>query len=37
MLRALYDHLGVSRGVIVQASCHGTDNAAMLDCIASDP
>jgi 2-pyrone-4,6-dicarboxylate lactonase len=23
--------------VIVQASCHGTDNAAMLDCIASDP
>jgi 2-pyrone-4,6-dicarboxylate lactonase len=23
--------------VIVQASCHGTDNRAMLDCIASDP
>ncbi len=37
MLRALYDHLGVERAVIVQASCHGTDNAAMLDCIASDP
>jgi len=37
MLRALHDHLGVSRAVIVQASCHGTDNAAMLDCIASDP
>ena len=36
-LRALHDHLGVSRAVIVQASCHGTDNAAMLDCIASDP
>ena len=37
MLRALHDHLGVDRAVIVQASCHGTDNAAMLDCIASDP
>ena len=37
MLRALHDHLGVERAVIVQASCHGTDNAAMLDCIASDP
>ncbi len=23
--------------MIVQASCHGTDNSAMLDCIASDP
>ncbi len=30
-------HLGIDRAVIVQASCHGTDNAAMLDCIASDP
>jgi predicted TIM-barrel fold metal-dependent hydrolase len=37
MLRALHDHLGVSRAVIVQASCHGSDNRAMLDCIASDP
>ncbi|MDO8877404.1 MAG: amidohydrolase family protein [Pseudolabrys sp.] len=37
MLRALHDFLGVGRAVIVQASCHGTDNAAMLDCIASDP
>jgi 2-pyrone-4,6-dicarboxylate lactonase len=37
MLRALHDHLGIDRAVIVQASCHGTDNAAMLDCIASDP
>jgi 2-pyrone-4,6-dicarboxylate lactonase len=37
MLRALHDHLGVDRAVIVQASCHGIDNAAMLDCIASDP
>jgi 2-pyrone-4,6-dicarboxylate lactonase len=37
MLRALHDHLGVERAVIVQASCHGIDNAAMLDCLASDP
>ena len=37
MLAALHAHLGVERAVIVQASCHGTDNAAMLDCIASDP
>jgi 2-pyrone-4,6-dicarboxylate lactonase len=37
MLTALHAHLGVGRAVIVQASCHGTDNAAMLDCIASDP
>ena len=37
MLRALHDHLRISRAVIVQASCHGIDNAAMLDCIASDP
>ena len=37
MLRALHDHLGIGRAVIVQASCHGTDNRAMLDCIASDP
>ncbi len=36
-LAALHAHLGVDRAVIVQASCHGTDNAAMLDCIASDP
>jgi 2-pyrone-4,6-dicarboxylate lactonase len=37
MLAALHAHLGLARAVIVQASCHGTDNAAMLDCIASDP
>jgi 2-pyrone-4,6-dicarboxylate lactonase len=37
MLTALHAHLGIERAVIVQASCHGTDNAAMLDCIASDP
>jgi 2-pyrone-4,6-dicarboxylate lactonase len=37
MLAALHSHLGIERAVIVQASCHGTDNRAMLDCIASDP
>ena len=26
-------HLGVTRAVIVQASCHGTDNTAMLDAL----
>jgi predicted TIM-barrel fold metal-dependent hydrolase len=36
-LRALHDHLGIARAVIVQATCHGTDNTAMLDCIASAP
>jgi 2-pyrone-4,6-dicarboxylate lactonase len=34
MLFALRDHLGFSRNVIVQASCHGTDNAATLSGIA---
>ena len=34
MLFALRDRLGFSRNVIVQASCHGTDNSATLDAIA---
>jgi len=34
MLFALRDTLGFSRNVIVQASCHGTDNAATLAAIA---
>ena len=34
MLFALRDHLGFSRNIIVQASCHGTDNAATLSGIA---
>ena len=34
MLFALRDSLGFARNVIVQASCHGTDNAATLDGIA---
>lgn len=33
-LFAMRDHLGFSRNVIVQASCHGTDNSATLDAIA---
>lgn len=34
MLFALRDRLGFARNVIVQASCHGTDNAATLAAIA---
>jgi 2-pyrone-4,6-dicarboxylate lactonase len=35
-LFALRDHLGFSRNVIVQATCHGADNRAMVDaCIAA--
>lgn len=34
MLWALRDRLGFSRNVIVQASCHGTDNAATLHAVA---
>lgn len=32
-LFALRDFLGFSRNVIVQATCHGTDNAAMVDAV----
>jgi 2-pyrone-4,6-dicarboxylate lactonase len=32
-LLALRDHLGFTRNVIVQASCHGTDNTATLHAI----
>jgi 2-pyrone-4,6-dicarboxylate lactonase len=35
MLFALRDRLGFSRSVIVQASCHGTDNSATLAAIAA--
>ena len=34
-LFALRDHLGVSRNVIVQATCHGADNSAMIDAVQS--
>ena len=32
-LFALRDHLGFSRNVIVQATCHGADNRAMVDAL----
>lgn len=32
-LFALRDHLGFSRNVIVQASCHGRDNRALVDAL----
>jgi predicted TIM-barrel fold metal-dependent hydrolase len=35
MLASLHRVLALSRAVLVQASCHGTDNRAMLDAIAS--
>jgi len=34
MLFALRERLGFSRNVVVQASCHGTDNSATLNAIA---
>ena len=34
-LFALRDHLGFTRNVIVQATCHGSDNTALLDALAS--
>jgi predicted TIM-barrel fold metal-dependent hydrolase len=37
VLAALHARLGLERAVIVQASCHGTDNRAMLDALRSDP
>ncbi len=32
-LEALHKHLGFERAVVVQASCHGTDNSAMIDAL----
>ena len=34
-LKALHDHLGIERAVIVHASCHGPDMDATLDAIAA--
>src|ERR1035437_10726532 len=34
-LRKLHAHLGISRAVIVHASCHGADMSVTLDAIAS--
>ena len=36
-LAELHRRLGIERAVIVQASCHGSDNRAMLDAIAARP
>ncbi|WP_417695083.1 amidohydrolase family protein [Roseibium sp.] len=36
-LFALRKHLGFQRSVIVQASCHGKDNAALIDALKADP
>ena len=33
-LFALRDHLGFDKNVIVQATCHGADNSALLDALA---
>jgi 2-pyrone-4,6-dicarboxylate lactonase len=32
-LERLHERLGLSRAVLVQASCHGTDNSALLDAL----
>jgi 2-pyrone-4,6-dicarboxylate lactonase len=32
-LLALHNRLGLDRAVLVQASCHGTDNSAMIDAL----
>ncbi|MGG5822105.1 amidohydrolase family protein [Falsiroseomonas sp. HW251] len=37
MLAAVHAGLGLGRAVIVQASCHGTDNRAMLDALRWAP
>jgi len=34
-LYALRDHLGFARNVVVQATCHGADNRAMVDAVKS--
>ena len=34
-LFAVRDHLGLARNVIVQATCHGADNSALIDALQS--
>ena len=34
-LWALREHIGISRNVIVQATCHGSDNRALVDALKS--
>lgn len=36
-LLAFHDALGIARGVVVQASVHGTDNRAVLDAASAHP
>ena len=36
-LFALHDMLGLERAVLVQASCHGRDNRALVDALAARP
>lgn len=36
-LAAVHNRLGVSRAVVVQASCHGSDHSALLDALRSRP
>ncbi|QXJ21249.1 amidohydrolase family protein [Actinomadura graeca] len=36
-LRRRHDLLGVDRAIIVQSAAHGTDHAALLDALRSDP
>jgi 2-pyrone-4,6-dicarboxylate lactonase len=33
-LRALHDHLGITRAIVVQPTCHGVDHAVTIDAIA---
>ncbi len=37
LLRKMHDKIGIKRAVLVQASCHGTDNRAMINAIQNDP
>lgn len=32
-VRALHDHLGLDRAVVVQSSCHGSDHSGLLDAL----
>lgn len=36
-LRAMHEKLGIERAVLVQASCHGVDNRAMVDALQKYP
>lgn len=36
-LRAMHDKIGITRAVLVQASCHGKDNSAMMSAIKNNP